>query len=284
MLLDDLIDKLKSGKCSYHGTELTIKEFIKFGIAAERFDFGDLPLEPYDGEETKLKGVFYAPKVTNDELEFWFEGLIPVPSPVSWYEFVVNGIRSGLMIVQTEGTTYTQRVEFDRGSKTKRAEALIDGVWAELTSDRNVTLSATDPQVKALLRKGNLKDADLNYGIDPYLTIYMSLMINSQTTDVRKVKADPESNRLRRQRGKITLKDHTVITIVPNKWIEHVQAEGGPDESREVRHRRLHWRRSHRRVYHRGEANEYVKIIPRFLVGRRDLGEVTHEYRVRNPS
>lgn len=104
--------------------------------------------------------------------------------------------------------------------------------------------------------------------------IYMSLMINSQTTEVRKVEPNAASNRLRRMRGKLPIKGHTRVTIVPKYFIVHMNGHGGW-------HNRLHWRRTHVRTYHRGEPNERKKVIARMLVGKRELGEVDHAYKIK---
>src|ERR1044071_3559334 len=49
--------------------------------AAEKFDFGQLDLGVDEA------GVSYLPQPTEDEWQFWSDGLIPLPANPSWYEF-----------------------------------------------------------------------------------------------------------------------------------------------------------------------------------------------------
>lgn len=152
-----------------------------------------------------------------------------------------------------------------------------------------------------LIGHGAVKTADqaqhwareLHLDADADLAIYMTMMLSSRTTEVR-YEAPPEKlNRARMKRGNTPLPAHRIVTIVPGKYIDQGDAQGGTHRSP-----RLHWRRSHRRHYpnrvpsavwldseqHKGVTGWWVGIIARQLVGLAKDGEVSHEYFVREGS
>lgn len=278
MMIDDLIEWCRK--------QDRYQDILVLLTNAERFDFGDLILEKHDEEYPLYTGddgqQWKAPKLSEDELEFWFEGLIPVPAPICWYEFAINSCISGFIVIDDEeGHIAVQRIEFEK-TPNNPASVLIDTVWAWLNRDRTVGITITDDRSRELLTKKLKNDpgwASTMYGTGPYIMIYLTLMINSQTTEVRKVVPNADTNRLRRLRGKALLKPHTVVTIVPIRFIDEEKTNNNHPGSGSKK--RLHWRRSHLRTYHRGEPEEFKKVIPRFLVGRRELGEITHEYRIK---
>jgi hypothetical protein len=282
LLIDQILDHFQRGgearqteaKRDSLGVNV-VEELLSYMRQAEVFDFGDIPCEP-----SPRKGVFVAPELTDDEFEFWHEGLIPLPAPVCWYEFHINGIPSGMIITTIDGMIVSQRVDFTASTKTKAAECVVDGIWTHLKPGRFSLLYSRFPMVKAFIQKLMQDDrefVEINYAVNPQLTVYMSLMLNSQTTEVRQWNPEASVNRLRRLRNKLPLKSHTIVTIVPKRFI----IEGREKGESTGNHKRLHWRRSHTRTMHRGQANEFKIVIPRFLVGKRELGEITHEYRVR---
>ncbi len=271
-LIDDVLINLDSAR-----------EFAADMRAAECFDFGDLHLEPAEAGITEDgdKLAFHAPKLTPDELGFWHEGLIPLPAPICWYEIKINAIKSGLLVKKDGERTLTQRVEYQPGTKTFAPKVIADGMWTYIELPDNATRfhSVNEKALSAMATLVGEKAAfvAMSYAVNPFLMIYLTLMINSQTTDVRKVMPDAGTNRLRRLRGKTPINGHTIVTIVPKRFI--VETPNG--EHKVGSHKRLHWRRSHIRVLRRDQPTEKKIVIPRFLVGRRELGEVTHEYRVR---
>jgi hypothetical protein len=120
---------------------------------------------------------------------------------------------------------------------------------------------------------------------DVMLSIYLCLMINSKTTELRLEKAPPKLNAARVKTGKAPLHDHSVVSIVPVRYIR--DSEGEAKAMR--RSPRLHWRRSHlRRIDHQTPKAKQLSngqwgiLITRFLVGAADKGAISHEYRVGN--
>lgn len=75
------------------------------------------------------------------------------------------------------------------------------------------------------------------------------------------------------------LPSHTTVTIVPQRFIDEAREADGTKGTHASP--RIHWRRSHVRTYNRGLPNERKIVIARQIVGRRELGEVTHDYVVR---
>jgi hypothetical protein len=98
-------------------------------------------------------------------------------------------------------------------------------------------------------------------------------MLNSRSTEKRTVEGGPKPSGNRHP-----LPAHTVVTIVPKRFVgERPDGERGTHASP-----RLHWRRSHLREYKAPSGEVYHRIvIPRCLVGKDELGAVTHTYRVR---
>lgn len=79
MMLNDLMNRLNDNKCKNPPSvdrEYAVR-FMRLAEGADKFDFGELPLEPVADKE----GGFHLPEVTSDEREWWFLGLIPLPGP-----------------------------------------------------------------------------------------------------------------------------------------------------------------------------------------------------------
>jgi hypothetical protein len=107
------------------------------------------------------------------------------------------------------------------------------------------------------------------------MVLYLTLMINSRTTEITREVAPDRLNRARLKRNRAPLYNHTVVRIVPQRFVTPGDGHGGTHASP-----RLHWRRSHIRTLQRGTPEERRVLIRRMLVGRADLGEVSHEYRI----
>jgi len=283
MMIDDIIDwGLSVGSESVS---------ISLLMQAERFDFGLLILErDQETVETFLDGdifstktsaeanLFVIPKLTKEEREFWFQGLIPIPAPICWYEFIMGETRSGILIETRPDGIWLQRIEYEKATPTQSRKALIDDIWCKEQEDGKTLVMHDDPRVQRRINELILSKPEFmahNWGSHPGLIMYLTLMLNSQTTELSKSVPNKDANRLRRLRGKLPLKPHTTVTIVPKRFMYE---ENGTVKT--GTHKRLHWRRSHLRVYHRGEPNEFKRVIPRFLVGKRELGEISHDYKV----
>ncbi len=262
---------------------------------AQKFDFGTLVFERI-GE-----GEFALPGLTRDEREFWVEGLIPLPFPVVWYEFTLGKSRSGILaMTRDEGWSW----EMQRLDYTTRAL-----LWEDISLSIDRRAADPDGNLKAKIG-GNvrfyqaMKDAAASEplsGIEKVihnnvhmvapLALYLTLMLNSRTTERRASEPAPAKlNRKRAKIGRAPLADHTIVTIIPDRFREESEREArGTHQSP-----RLHWRRSHLRHYdhhtlaskwmpsakHADREGWWIAVIPRMLVGRADLGEVSHEYRI----
>lgn len=258
---------------------------------AQKFDFGNLVLEV---KETISSGIVYElPELTPDERSFWIQGLIPLPYPVCWFEFTLNRSRSGLLVEEVGTQWRCQRLDWG-------AQALLfDGITTaadRMKQDPDDSLVmevvGNTPLYRQLERSGSIV-AGANIATAMYMAIYMALMLNSRTTDVEKSAPPPAGlNKQRARRGRAPLQAHSIVTIVPARF----QSRG--DGTGTHRPPRLHWRRSHIRHYeshtpssrwvpnavHNGKTGWWISVIPRALVGRADLGEVSHEYRVEQPA
>lgn len=263
---------------------------------AEMFDFGTLALEP-SGTDEGSHGVYYqVPKLTPDEIGFWRDGLIPLPAPVCWYEFTLGSCRSGLLMIDGDSYWNVTRVDYPGGGRV-----LYDAVEAraqfavpeEGSTSIRTELGGNDEGIKFMIRSGHDYLSPVHRAVDASLSIYLTLMINSKTTERRKVEASRVRNVIRASKGLPSLAPHTVVTICPARYVRDAEVEG----NRTHRAPRLHWRRSHLRHYdrhvpsakwspeteHDGKKGWWVAVIPRFLVGRADIGEVSHEYRIERP-
>jgi hypothetical protein len=263
------------------------KEVNKFLIEhlpqAEMFDFGDLHLEPTMEKEGQHK----VPSLTPDEREFWREGLIPLPHRIVWYEFVLNGWRSGYLLVEKGTTLRGTRIDLIKD------DCFSDGMIVQVDRDDpgpDWTFAYWGNQEMF----GHIKKDPLFgitfYGMNMMLSIYLTLMLNSKTTELRTEVAPEKLNRARIKRGAIPLLPHRVVTIVPKRFVDQSRERAsGTGVSP-----RLHWRRSHKRHFerqtptakwmaiedHNGRLGWWVSVIPRHLVGKAEIGTVSHEYRV----
>jgi hypothetical protein len=121
-----------------------------------------------------------------------------------------------------------------------------------------------DPMERALIT--------MNSKSSSVLMTWLTLMLNSRSTEKTRTVPPGKPISRRAARGAALLASHTVVTIMPGAYLAAQRRLGGTHRSP-----RLHWRRSHIRRLASGREI----IIPRFLVGRAELGEVSHEYRVK---
>lgn len=226
---------------------------------AELFDFGALELER-NGTEYRI------PALTTDEVGFFKDGLIPLPAPYSWYEFVLNGVRSAILVADWR----VARFEWDplgNGSNT----GMVDGIWVEDTNERQALVS-DDRKLLSILARHPDRIAELGYAAHVNLARYLTLMLNSRTTEKR---SQPRGERPAAG-NRHALPEHTVVTIVPERY-RHAEPKGGHHASP-----RLHWRRSHLRQFRAPSGEVYHRVvIPRCLVGLEALGKLEHTYRVK---
>ena len=257
---------------------------------AQKFDFGELHLE-----QLQAGPVYSLPKLTADEMGFWRDGLIPLPFEVCWFEFTLNGFRSGLLIEERGSEWRIMRIDWLQDA------IALDGIVAVVDravqgDDLTINITGNTELYHRLHELGTTEMARAtaqSIGSSTPLAIYFTLMLNSKTTEVVLAMPAPRKlNRSRIRRGRAPLPDHRIVTIVPHRFRQ--DAERGDGRGRG---RRLHWRRSHARHFdhntplarwspetsHGGRKGWWVTVIPRHLVGRSELGEVSHEYRIAQP-
>lgn len=262
---------------------------------AQKFDFGDLHLEPMKDDV----GQWKLPEFTDDERDFWIQGLIPLPYPAVWYEFTLNRSRSGLLVWQrgeddsiwmVERIDYTQNGVLFMGivSILNRFRATNDSLHIEIggnTELYDILLRSTERNPDMQYVTGS------NINTAAMLALYMTLMLNSRSTEIEPgPPPPPKLNKKRASAGHTPLAEHSIVRIVPERYRNAAQKEAVGTH----RPPRLHWRRSHLRHYdrhtpsskwvpnatHEGKTGWWIAVISRQLVGRSDLGEISHEYRI----
>lgn len=263
--------------------EADVKEnFIECIKEAEKFDFGELYLERHTE-----KNMYILPDLTLDEKNFWIEGLIPLPAPVCWYEYTLGKVRVGLLVLEETRTDdgrkiwVVQRVDYQ--NSVFSFDGVLLGCYREQldpTAESWGILIGGNNRVRGLLKESRtdpaIKEVLMSLSADMMLSVYLTLMINSKSTEVNLVPAPIKLNKARIARKQVPLFEHRVVRIIPAKWMKQARGEATSTHSSP----RLHWRRSHGRVLHRDKENERRIVIPRFLVGKADLGTITHEYKV----
>lgn len=284
-----LIDALKDTKHPI-GRSKVVLDFLATHLPnAEMFDFGEMPLEPISDEP----GTFTVPTLTRDEKEFWREGLIPLPAPAVWYEFVLNGFRSGMLIVE-EGTKWRcSRVDLvnkEFGSIDIITSIDRDRCFKNPTQEYTLEFHGNTALINKMNEDQNW--GTKHFGMPMLLGMYMTLMLNSRTTDLTTEIPPPKLNKARLKRGQTPLFAHRIVDIAPMRFRDYSNVQTGSHQSP-----RLHWRRSHKRHFierpatglakwmeteeWKGRTGWWVTVIARMLVSRLEIGIVTHEYRVR---
>lgn len=277
MKVHQIIDAIHGrARIDVTGRPPAIREFEALYKKAELFDFGSMHLEPMDGFRLPAGLPAYKiPQLTRDEEEFWHEGLIPLPAPVCWFEFKFDSV-SGILVRESPRGIEVTQVDF--GFLDSKNIVLIDGIWTSSKKSNEYNFYCDDPgYAKRFL--GVIPDAQKEtFYVAPYeLMKYLVLMINSRTTEITRKTIPEKLNRARVRDGKTPLKTHSVVDIVPLRFRERHPTQPGETRSSP----RLHWRRSHARLIKRADGTELKIVIARMLVGRRELGEVTHEYRIK---
>jgi len=240
---------------------------------AEGFDFGPVPLKKLTGEK---EGFYELPEFTSVELELFVTGLLQLPAPVCWFEYRMETLSAILVLEDEKDSFIVHHYDEARGWAT-------DPVFIGFKRKDKPFALYTFGREAAFFSRETI---ELLYGSDVGLVIYFCLMLLSKTTEIEKVRAPKFTNAARIKKGKPPLKAHTIVHIVPYKYISASQREAGRSHASP----RLHWRRSHLRIYdHRTPGSTYVESkgwcvpIARCLVGSAAEGEVSHEYFVDGP-
>lgn len=276
---------------------------------AEKFEFLDIPVEgvtindeipeyenaPYTSlkpeEQLDHTGGFWKlPVVTRDEREFWALRVLPLPAPICWFECTVM-TRFGLLVVSSDEGWLVTRFDIVSGQvgwTTMQISAKYAHPKLENNFDIHVEIFGNERKMRYLKQNQGLLEAEAG---NFWVAIYLALMVNSRSTDVVTEPAPARLNKRRIEREPLSapLYEHRVVRIVPKRYVVNGEAGGGTHASP-----RLHWRRSHKRHFdrqttgsvwvaheiHNGVTGWFVGIVPRCLVGKRELGTITHEYRV----
>ena len=247
--------------------------------ASEKFNFGDLVLERnYKKLQHDGTPGYRIPEVTADELQWWVDGLIPLPAPVAWYEFSLSYHQSAILAVDDGHTLKVTRIDWEKGA------ALVTNLWwatarSAIEQAHNQQLVVISEGNEEFRRKMDELDPEwsVSDSMNTGLCLYLTLMINSKSTERERVAAGSPS--MAKARGVLPRPAHTIVRIVPDRYLRTK-----PDGSRAHASPRLHWRRSHVRTYDhptpqaRPYQGKWGVVIPRILVGKAELGEISHEY------
>ena len=282
LFIHKLVDFLDKNGVPFDGQKVVYR-LIKTAVC---FDFGELPLERND------LGQMVIPNLTGQEIGFIRDGYVPFPAPIVWFEFTSStppysrkGQRTALL--GFDGSRFHPMLDGVQALRPmvtridwQDGDTLVDGVFSKWEyvyhnglPDIAAGVSSLDSAVLNAVKKMGDAEIHSSYLNNIPLFLYLNLMINSKTTELKPSPApDVKLNKARAKRGRFPLKEHSIVTIVPNRFIT-----AGPDQGGTHASPRLHWRRSHLRTLADGKKI----IIPRHLVGRRELGEITSEYRVK---
>src|SRR5882724_7200906 len=275
---------------------------------AEYFDFGVWPLEKSAGTESWMedKSIYALPDLTKDERQWWSDGLIPLPAPVCWYEFKLpeSKYRSGLLLAggqnfkgvkgAKEGVEYmlgVMRVNYCKSNGDKSGyyfDGLLLGLDVRSLLDDNseVLIKGNLELLRKLRETHGVRGANSMFYSSLMIGIYLTLMLNSRTTDVAMAVTPAKLVKAQLHRRETPLPNHRVVTIVPQRFRKElkVAGQGGHHLSP-----RLHWRRSHLRHFNHptagakwmpamewnGKTGWYATVIARQLISRAEHGTLT---------
>jgi hypothetical protein len=231
----------------------------------EKFDFGPLLLEANPDH------TWHLPALTRDEHEFLADGLLPLPFDTVWYEFTLGGTPTGLLVEEKAGAWLVERLDLTHQG------LICDGITVRATlTEQREKFSAKVVRNELLaqrLSKSNLF-TDSNVSAMVPLAAYLTLMLLSRSTEVEHGLVPPKLVKASLRRGYEPLPAHRVVHIVPREF--RYERDPATGQLTDRRSPRLHWRRSHLRTYASGRRI----VIARMLVGRAELGEVSHEYHI----
>lgn len=278
-LIDDLEGRVPRSRLLFVTGEreplkAATSEFIDLAHQAEKFDFGELPFEE-TGNIVQGRSTWMPPTITPTEKGAWDDGLIPLPSPICWYEFLLGHSRSGLL-VRNLSRVEVQRVDYS----PKQGLGVFHGCWTYPKGDAYVAFGP--PEALTMVDKLRQKTPVMNLGADHHLAVYLTLMLNSRTTEKSMHVPSAALNKARERRGDEPLHVHRIVNLVPRRFIYSSSGQGTHSSPR------LHWRRSHLRTFdHATPGSKFIEgrgwctLIPRSLIGKEEVGTVEHEYKVR---
>lgn len=275
------LDVMRGGKAESGATVLWPSqkyrdEFSHQYTVADKFEFGDL------GHFMVSPEVFVFP-LTPEEHQFWADGLIPLPNPeATYFEYRLDGWNIGYLVRSTPHWEVT-RIDWGKSPDNGMFHYFASGTWVRILDSKDWAQGGEplceyggDSSFRGRIER--LEGDRYRRGLkaDIKATIYLALMLNSKSTDIDKMAAPVKLNKARIKSGREPFPEHYIVTIAPTRFRQDGDTTGTHASPR------LHWRRSHLRELRDAEGKVHKKvIIPRHLVGKRELGEVTHEYRVK---
>jgi hypothetical protein len=236
--------------------------------------------------------LYKLPDLSMEEKKFWFDGLIPLPAPICWYEYVIGGKWHGVMVVEDPDTRLWTVTEVELNRDNDGTFFAFDGVRCSL--DRHQCVAFSPDWAFATHGNNKLKNKHRGYSAGILLlSVYLTMMLYSKSTEQELVPAPIRLNKGRIAKGLTPLPAHRVVRIVPQRFLQTSQREG----QTERRPARLHWRRPHlrhfeerpvsstRAVYkaeefYKGRTGWWVTLIPRMLVNYASPEAVSHEYKI----
>lgn len=288
-LIDDLEGRIpRSGLMYITGDKLpmipAIEEFVRLAREAEKFDFGNIPLEENPNEIVMGRPMWHCPQLTDVESQAWNDGLIPLPAEICWYEYMLGGEPTGLLMHNAAEGLEVTRVDYN----AKRGGGVFDGCWARKEANFGIGLgkyAVRGPQqaIAAVEKiRERSKNKVLNYAADYYMAIYLTMMLVSRTTEKSLHVPSTALNKARERRGDEPHHSYRIVNLTPRRFVYTSSGKGTHASPR------LHWRRSHIRTYDHAtpgskliEGRGWCTLIPRCLIGREELGTVDHEYKVK---
>lgn len=265
-----LIPNTKQAKVE---TDKWVRSIARAVEDAQCFLFENFPIDHEDDDVT----IITLPGVTREERQMFTDGLIPLPFPMSLFEFRTPGGECFIFLIEELRPGHIRAMPI----RLHRDVVMLGGdVW-EIEGG---FVSIHDPNAFASIYGQTTGQSKMDYQEmvkgEVGAIIYMMLMLVSRSTETTRVEPPAKLNAARVRRGKRPLKSHTVVSIVPKRIVRRIQREEGEDAA--AWHRaspRLHWRRSHVRTLASGKRI----VIARMLVGYRgkDGAMVEHDYRVK---
>jgi len=291
MVVHDIVDALRGhGKYSVAFPSVvpqTYREHLAAKLVqAEKFEIKNIPLEGRVSD-----GMYNVPRLDDNETEYWTAGLLPLPKELTWYEFsVATNTVHGMLIEERPGISPRQKNwHVTRMDISGRGVVLlpITMLITRSPDQKRIVLEDIGRWHDASTRRTLVEDLR---GIAAF-GIYLTLMLNSKSTVLERVDPQPALNKKRMKLGREPRDARRVVKITP-AYERDTATSGGGDRPGTGAPRRLRWRRSHLRHYrsptphsvwlpsanHKGETGWYVAVIPRMLVGRAEVGCITHDY------
>jgi hypothetical protein len=307
-VIDALLDRGRLDIDVARGCTVAYRRDLAQRIAvAPKFDFGIVPSICIGTEDVSdsvmpewrdrvltLAPVFRLPELTVNEIAWWADGYFPLPFPSVWYEFYLGDAMPTMkvctLINWREGGWDVEVLNVHKASVSVTGailRILLDAATFDLKSPDhwvNFQISGNDlPLCKAAAdRITNSWAGKLR------LAVWLTIALNSKSTDKRTELAPPRLNKQRAARGQTPLFDYTVVDIMPSRYLDRASL-GGTHASPRAHKPRSHIRHlSHQvpngRLIESGEhAGQWAIVIPWCWVNKTEVDALTQEYLVRLP-